>query len=178
MSNVALFKRMGARRITRAEQAEIVMTEIKAIMESILADPLGPTKVVAGGKIVWINTFLDALQGYPGVDREMAEYQWALYTQEHARRFPGESAAKVLDDTHVISDHTPQEIRDSFQHDSASSEEARRELYGPDSYDMENAVKQAVDSFTDDELTKKEPTLEDIAAGLPEAVVVRGEVVH
>lgn len=167
MSHVAQFKRMGRRTLTRKEQVEKTMVEIKAIMEAILGDPLGPTKVLADGKTVWINTFLRAMQGYPGVDREMAEYQWALYEQEHSKRFPGETPRKVLDTTHVVSDPTPKEIRDSFQHDTASSEAMRKEVYGPDGYDIDNAFREAKDSLTDDELKPKTPSIEDIAADLP-----------
>lgn len=167
MSHLAFRRMTGARTLTYEEKRELTLTEVKRIMDVILADPMGPTKVVADGKDVWINRFLEATRGYPGVDRDMAEYQWALYVQEHGRRFPGESAKKVMDDTHVVTPPTAQDIRDSFQHDTNSSREARQELYGPDDYDVDNAVAAAKASFTDDELLKKEPTVEDIAKGLP-----------
>lgn len=177
MSNVTPFRRLGPRKLTHREQHDLTLKEVKNVMTAILADPLGPTKVLADGKLTWINSFLHAMRGFPGVDRDMAELQWQLYTQEHARRFPGETPKQVMDDTHVRSETTAQEIRDAFEHDTASSREQRKEIYGPDDYDVDNAVKQAVDSFTDDELLKKEPTLEDIAKGLP-TLLADTEVVH
>lgn len=167
----------GGRQLTRKEQHDLTLRESNNVMMAILADPLGPTKVLADGKLTWINRFLYAMRGFPGVDRDTAEYQWLLYEQEHARRFPGETPKQVMDDTHVRSETTAQEVRDAFEHDTSSSREQRQELYGPDDYDVDNAVQRAKDSFTDDELLKKEPTLEDIAKGLP-TLLADTEVVH
>lgn len=157
----------AASKMTVDEQVEMTTVAIGNIMRAVLADPLGPTKVVADGKVVWINSFLDAMRGCAGVDREMAEYQWALYVKEHAKRFPGESPKKVMDDTHIRSDTTAREIREAFKHDTASSRATRQEVYGPDDYDVDNAVRRAADSLTDEELKPKGETLEEIAAGLP-----------
>lgn len=167
MSNISMFRPMGARTLTRKEQVEMTGAEVEKVMRTILGDPLGPTKVIAEGKQAWINRFLHAMRGHAGVDREMAEYQWALYEQEHARRFPGESPKKVMDDTHVRSETTVKEVRDAFEHSTSSSREQRQELYGPDDYDVDNAVRRAADSLTDEELRPKGETLEEIAAGLP-----------
>lgn len=177
MSNPFRAFKAAARQMTHTEQHDATLKAIELMMKAVLADPLGPTKVLADGKLTWVNSFLEAMRGFPGVDRDMAELQWRLYTQEHGRRFPGESPKQVMDDTHIRSETTAQEIRDAFDHDTASTREQRQELYGPDDYDVANAVKQAVDSFTDDELLKQEPTLEDIAKGLP-TLLADTEVVH
>lgn len=177
MGVVSPFRRFGQRKPTRKELVAAAMVDVKAIMNSVLGDPLGPTKVIAEGKQVWINRFLDALRGHAGIDRDMAEMQWALFEQEHKRRFPGETPQAVLDSTHVVSDPTPKEIRDAFKHDVASEREGRVKHYGPDDHDVDNAFQQAKDSITDDELKPKAPTLEDIAQGLP-ALLADTEVVH
>jgi hypothetical protein len=167
MSGLYRSFKSAARVLTRREQVEMALADVNGIMRSVLGDPLGPTKVLADGKQAWINAFLDAMRGHAGVDREMAEFQWLLFEQEHARRFPGDTPAKVLDDTHVRSDTTAKEIREAFKHDSASSREMRKEVYGPDDYDVDNAARQAADSLTDEELKPSPPTIEDIAKGLP-----------
>lgn len=128
---------------------------IVAIQQAIDADPLGPTKVLADGKLNWINSFLREMKEFRLVDRHNAEILWTYFNAEHGRRFPGETPSQVLDAHSEVSPLTAKEIRDSLVHTTASSRELRQQVYGPDDYDVDNAFAEIKDRIPDDELLSR-----------------------
>lgn len=134
-------------------QAAVVA--ITAIRQAIDADPLGPTQVVAAGKLNWINSFLKEMREFRLVDRHNAEILWIYFNAEHGRRFPGETPAQTLDAHQVVSPLTAKEIRDSLVHTTASSRELRQFAYGPDDYDVDNAFAEIKDRIPDEVLLSR-----------------------
>lgn len=128
---------------------------IVGIQQAIDADPLGPTQVLAAGKLNWINSFLKEMREFRLVDRQNAEILWIYFNAEHGRRFPGETPAQVLDAHSVVSPLTAKEIRDSIEHTTASSRELRQQVYGPDDYDVDNAFAEIKDRITDEALLSR-----------------------
>lgn len=154
------------------KDVDVAKEVIRLIMVAIDADPIGPTRVVADGKQAWINRFLKETRGVRLIDRGNAEILWVYFEHEHARRFPNETPSQVLDDIHERTPATAADIRRSIRHDIASTEEGRRAVYGPDSYDVENAFKRALDEVSDEELTPKplaSPSPDDLAGPMGSA---------
>lgn len=124
------------------------------IMMAIDADPLGPTKVVADGKQAWINRYLKEVSGVKLLDRHCGEILWTYFVHQHRRRFGAEKASVTLDSHTERTPLTAEEIRRTIKIDSASSPDARRQFYGRDSYDYENAVKKMVDEIPAEQLLR------------------------
>lgn len=140
-----------------ATEKDILAAQIAivAIRQRIDADHLGPTQVLAAGRLNWINSFLREMKEFKLVSRENAEILWVYFNAEHGRRFPGETPAQVLDAHQVVSPMTAKEIRDSFEFTTASSRELRQQAYGPDDYDFDNVAKKLVDDIPDEALLKR-----------------------
>ena len=112
------------------KDVQVAQVAIEAIRKVIVADEIGPTKVIADGKQEWINRFLREMRGYRLVDRGHAEILWVYFTQVHGARFPGLTPKEVLDDWFVSTPPTHTEIYTAWRIDSASSHEAREQFYG------------------------------------------------
>ncbi len=127
-----------------AKDVQVAMVAIEAIRKQIDRDEIGPTQVLAHGKLVWINTFLREMSGFRLVDRGHAEILWRWFEERHQSRFPGMAPQQVLDQWHEASPITQAEIDKGWTVDSASSYEARTRFYGRDG-NPDNLLKQLVD---------------------------------
>lgn len=108
---------------------EVAKVAIEAIRKVIVADEIGPTKVLADGKQAWINRFLAELRGFRLVDRGHADILWIYCSQVHGQRFPGMTPKQVLDQWFEASPITQADIDKAWRIDSASSYEARERFY-------------------------------------------------
>lgn len=112
--------------LTRSEKAyAIAMKHIQILTADVLSDELLLAEVLAGGEMNWRNAFLREFRGLP-VDVECANLLWRLFKQEFKRKFGNVRPSVILDTANVPTPLTDKEIEDSWQHESASSTDARR----------------------------------------------------
>lgn len=134
-----------------AHDVEVAKVAIEAIIKTIEADEIGPTKVLADGITDWRNVFMREMGAFRLVDVGNADILFEHFTKLHARRFgPAAGFSKVLsvqevlDNWHEETPLTQAEIDKQWVIDSASSYEARQMFYGRDG-NPDNLLRQLVD---------------------------------
>ena len=109
-----------------SKEYKTAMLNIETHMYDVMGDDKLLAFVMGGGKQTYINVFTREFRAYKGVDRDMAEMLWSLFTDEWKRRFGRLHPAKYLDQLEIITPPTEQEIDDAWVVESASSDDARR----------------------------------------------------
>lgn len=98
---------------------------IGKLMRTVLDSEILLLEVVAGGEFNWRNTFMREFRGLP-VDDQIPKLLWDLFLQEFKEKFGTQRPKDVLDSVHVETPPTEKEIEESWVHESASSDDARR----------------------------------------------------
>lgn len=102
------------------------MLQVETHMYDVLGDDKMLALVMGGGKHNYINTFTREFRSFRGVDRDMAEMLWSLFFDEWKRKFGRLHPRDYLDKLEIKTPPTDKEIEDAWEHESASSDDARR----------------------------------------------------
>jgi hypothetical protein len=125
----------------REETIAHVQRQIEHVFYTVLNDDLLCAEVIAGGRHRWRQQFFAAFSPYRRLlDETMPDLLFRaferLFVQKHGERFglaePQPTASQYLDAVEVDERRPPtqQEIDESWEVESASSEAGRRQMYG------------------------------------------------
>ena len=126
---------MPQRVISREEFAGISANIIATYIQQRLATPVTLAETVAAGPFAWRTGMLRELKGFL-VDEAIADNafnflkaQWEVEATRQGA--PGMSVETFLNKVEVPTPPTAREIADAWEVESASSEEGKRQMYGP-----------------------------------------------
>lgn len=128
---------MPPRAISREDFVQLASDNIAAYLQGICSSFPILTKVVADGPSAFRNMFARDLRGWP-VDDDMANKAFRfletqfLINQHGLLHRTDLTPAHVLDSIEQVTPPTKDEIAKAWTVESASSEEGKRALYGPD----------------------------------------------